>query len=214
MISVLVNTVFGPRQILKTFQARTAPALHGIGFREADTMPSAKASVRLDRKFELVELDQLLSIDLFSSDDLQKSAKLLGHEAEPPAQAKVVRYSLVFTAKVTRRGNVGDLALSRHCHSAKASGPDKKLLLRVLAPIHYFDAASLSHFVRRALLAIGASETSDVHESRWFVHGLSVSGLNRTPYSSDLPYIFPERHTTEARYIRWAEELLSNGYPN
>jgi hypothetical protein len=185
-----------------------------MGFCEGDVLVSGKDSVKMHRQFELVALDKLRSVDLLSSQELQQAAQSLGSKVARTDPIKHGFYSLVFTAKATRTGNVGDLTLSRYSPNSADPEPRAKLLLRVMAPIHYFDGSHLAHFVRRALLAISASEGGDPQEARWFVYGLSVTGLNGGPYTSDLPYIFPERHTTEVRYLRWVEELLSRGYTN
>ena len=214
MISSLVTIAFGHRRVLKAFQASTATALEKMGFCECDVLVSKKDSVKMHRQFELVELDKLRSVDLLSSQELQQAAQSLGSKVATADPIKHGFYSLVFTAKATRTGNVGDLTLSRYGPNSADPEPGAKLLLRVMAPIHYFDGSHLAHFVRRALLAISASEGGDPQEARWFVYGLSVKGLNGGPYTSDLPYIFPERHTTEVRYLRWVEELLSRGYTN
>jgi len=214
MISSLVTSAFGHRRVLKAFQASTASALEKMGFCECDVLVSGKDSVKMHRQFELVELDKLRSVDLLSSQELQQAAQSLGSKVARTDPIKHGFYNLVFTAKATRTGNVGDLTLSRYSPNSADLEPRAKLLLRVMAPIHYFDGSHLAHFVRRALLAISASEDGDPQEARWFVYGLSVTGLNGRPYTSDLPYIFPERHTTEVRYLRWVEELLSRGYTN
>ena len=214
MISSLVTIAFGHKRVLKAFQASTAPALEKMGFCECDVLASGKDPVKMHRQFELVELNKLRSVDLLSSQELQQAAQCLGSKVATADPIKHGFYSLLFTAKATRTGNVGDLTLSRYSPNSADSEPDAKLLLRVMAPIHYFDGSHLAHFVRRALLAISASEGGDPQEARWFVYGLSVTGLNGRPYTSDLPFIFPERHTIEMRYLRWVEELLSRGYTN
>lgn len=106
MISSLVTIAFGHRRVLKAFQASTAPALEKMGFCECDVLVSEKDSVKMHRQFELVELDKLRSVDLLSSQELQQAAQSLGSKVATADPIKHGFYSLVFTAKATRTGNV------------------------------------------------------------------------------------------------------------